>query len=148
MASGGNGDFHGGDVGAGGGGEPEPPVRELPPREATPHPAQPPPPSELPEEQLSVRPGFACDEGRLPGFFPSAAEDADLSDISISVEVLIDNGGHLVRAHARSDPGFGLAAAAERAAMSVCHASSIPRDADGRAVATRVRHTIHWTVDL
>jgi hypothetical protein len=149
MAVGNNGDFHGGNAGT----ETSPPTPPEPPtpvRSETPRPPAPPPPppppSELPDEQLAVHPNIHCDPNGIARLYPSAAIDNDAEAV-IPVDVVIDREGHIVRAHARTQPGFGMAAAAEQALMTVCRTTAIPRDAAGNAVGTRVVHRITFQLE-
>jgi outer membrane biosynthesis protein TonB len=93
-----------------------------------------------------VRPEIRCNGNAVAALYPSQAGDNDI-EADIPVEVVIDRTGRIVRARARSNPGFGLAAAAERAVLTACRTTVIPRDAQGREVGTRVVHTIGFHLD-
>ena len=83
-----------------------------------------------------MHPSNHCDVNAIAALYPQSAEDNN-AEATVRVEVLIDREGHYSHPRARNDPGFGLAAAAERAAITACRSTVIPRDAAGNAVATR-----------
>lgn len=142
MPVGDNNDFHGGVVGNGGDAQPAPiappietpaPVSE---REA--------PQPEVAEENLSVRAVVECDDAALAGLYPQQAIDNEVEVQSVSVEMVVDGEGRLTHPRARSNPGFGIAAAMEQGAIQHCRVVSVPRDARGRAVRTRVVKRIRF----
>jgi TonB family protein len=103
-------------------------------------------PSTVRDVDLSERPRIECDEDSLRNFFPEEAQERGLTGMRVQVRVSVDASGHITRAQAMEDPGFGLGRAAERAVMNGCHAST-PRSRDGRAVATVTTFRLNFELE-
>ena len=144
MPVGDNNDFRGGTVGNGDGPAPAPVVTPAPVIAPTPTPSRRSEPAEVAEESLAVRAVIDCDDAALAGLYPQAALDNEVEVPTLAVELVIDPDGTLAHARARANPGFGIAAAMERGALQHCRVTTVPRDARGVAVRTRVLKRIRF----
>ncbi len=146
VATGNNTNYQGGDT-ANNGVANQGPVRNADPN-GTPGGTgtQPAPPSTVRDVDLSERPHIECDEDSLRNFFPEEAQERGLTGMRVQVRVSVDSDGHITRAQAMEDPGFGLGRAAERAVMNGCRAST-PRARDGRAVATVTTFRLNFELE-
>lgn len=103
-------------------------------------------PTTVRDVDLSERPRIDCDEDSLRNFFPEEAQERGVTGMRVRVRVSVDADGHITRAQAMEDPGFGLGRAAERAVMNGCRAST-PRARDGRAVATVTTFRLNFELE-
>jgi len=146
VATGTNTNFRGGDI-ANNGVANQGPVRNADPNGVPGGTGtQPALPSNVRDVDLSERPRIECDEDSLRNFFPEEAQERGVTGMRVQVRVSVDAGGHITRAQAMEDPGFGLGRAAERAVMNGCHAST-PRARDGRAVATVTTFRLNFELE-
>jgi outer membrane biosynthesis protein TonB len=98
------------------------------------------------EHELTVKPDIRCSAARIAALYPQTAIDND-AEADIPVEVVVDATGRITNPRAKTDPGFGLKEAAEKALLYACRPSAIPRDAQGNAVSARVVHTLHFQLE-
>ena len=136
MAVGDGTDFHGGTVGGAGNG-PVAPAPVAPP-ETPAVPSRRAESVEVAEANLAVRAVVDCDDAALSALYPAAALDNEVEVTTLPMELVIAPDGSLAGAHARGNPGFGIAAAMEQGALRHCRVTTVPRDARGAAVRTRV----------
>lgn len=142
MPVGDNNDFQGGVVGNGGVPATEPaPAPSVPADDQRPRRAE---PSEVAEENLAVHAVVDCDDAALSGLYPQQALDNEIEVTTLAIELVVNSDGSLANARARSNPGFGIAAAMERGALSHCRVTTVPRDGRGVAVRTRVLKRIRF----
>ena len=87
----------------------------------------------------SARARIECDEDSLRDAFPTAGQEAGITETVVRVRVTIDATGRVTGASAIEDPGFGFAAAAIRALQdsAVCRIRPA-RDREGRPVGDTV----------
>jgi TonB family protein len=106
-----------------------------------------PPPAAPPPVDYSSHAQLICEEDSVRDEFPEAAVQAGVTGEEVRVRVTIEPDGHVSRAVAANNPGYGFAAAAERVARNSACRTVPARDHAGNVVADTISFRITFRLD-
>lgn len=107
-------------------------------------PAPPPPP---PPVDLATPSSLECDESALAEFFPDAAREAGITEMTVRVRYTVDENGRVTAVNALNDPGYGFATSVVRMIRSSHCSGTAARDRAGHSVTDTRTRPIHFMIE-